>query len=70
MHEVLNFLPYFPKIHSNNILISARNSSKWSPPFRFSDQNFEPVSHHYLALYIPAHHILFDLIILMICSEA
>jgi len=40
MNPVHNFPPYFPQIHSDIILPPTANSSEWSPPFRFSDQNF------------------------------
>jgi hypothetical protein len=40
MNPVHDFPPYFRKIHSNIILPSTPRSSEWSPPFRFSDQNF------------------------------
>jgi hypothetical protein len=39
----INFSPYFPKIHSYIMLplmlMLMLMSSKWFPPFRFSDQN-------------------------------
>jgi hypothetical protein len=44
MNPVHKFPPYFPKTHSN-IFSSTPRSSKWSLPFRFSDQNLVFVSH-------------------------
>jgi len=38
MHPVYTFPPYFPNNHSN-IFPSTTRSSKWSLPFRCSDQN-------------------------------
>jgi hypothetical protein len=43
MHEVPNFLPYFPKIHSNIILSFMPRS--YEQFFRFSDQNFTCIYH-------------------------
>jgi len=34
-----HLLPYLPKIHSNIIFPAMLRSSKWSLPFRFSNQN-------------------------------
>jgi len=39
MKPVHNFPPYFTKMHSDIIVPSTPKSSKWSLPFRFSDQN-------------------------------
>jgi hypothetical protein len=44
--------------------------SKWSLPFRFSNQNFTCISHHSNAWYVPAPLILLDLITLIIFGEA
>jgi len=41
MNPVHNFATYFFKIHFNIILSSFPMYSKWSLPFRFSNQNFE-----------------------------
>jgi hypothetical protein len=45
MHPVHNFPPYFPKIHSNNILPSMPRCFKWSVPFWFPEENFLRFSH-------------------------
>jgi len=34
------YTTYFSEIHSNIILPSTPMYSEWSPPFRFSDQNY------------------------------
>jgi hypothetical protein len=44
IHPVHNFVPYFPKIHSNNIFPSTPLSSEWCLPFRVSEQNFVLIS--------------------------
>jgi hypothetical protein len=62
MHPVCTFPPYFPKIHSNITFLFTPTSSKWSLPFRFSDQNFVRISHLSLST-CQAHLILLDLII-------
>jgi len=41
MNPVHTFSFYFSKIHSNIIFSSMATSSKWTPSFRLSDQNFE-----------------------------
>jgi len=41
------------KIHSNIIFLSTPRSSKWSLPFKFSDQNFVLISHLFIACYMP-----------------
>jgi hypothetical protein len=57
-------LSYFPKIHSNIILLPTSRSSKWSLSFKFSDQILAFTSHLYRACYmslpyhpLPFHHL-------------
>jgi hypothetical protein len=45
MNPVLTFLPYFPKINFNIVLISMPSSSEWSLPFRLLNQNCSHISH-------------------------
>jgi hypothetical protein len=45
MHPVHTFPQYFPKIHSNIIFPSLSKPSKWSVPFKLSDQNVVCISH-------------------------
>jgi len=45
MNPVHNFQLYFPKVPSNITFPSMCRCSKWSLPFRFSQQNFVCISH-------------------------
>jgi hypothetical protein len=40
MNPVHNYPPYFPKIHSNTILLPTPMSYEWSLPFKFCGQSF------------------------------
>jgi hypothetical protein len=60
--------PCVPKIHCNIIPICTW-SSKWSPPFRFSNQDFERMSHIHMPSKCPVRLILRYLIALVIVSE-
>jgi len=53
MHPVHNLPPYFPDINCNIIFPSTSMSSKWSLPFRFSNQNIACISHLSHPCYIP-----------------
>jgi hypothetical protein len=53
MHPVHTFPSNFPEINSNIIFSPMPRSSKWSHPFRFSDQNFVYISHLSHACYMP-----------------
>jgi hypothetical protein len=53
MNPVRILPPYFPKIHSNIVLPSMPRSSKWSLPFRFSNQNIVGISCLSHTCYIP-----------------
>jgi hypothetical protein len=47
MHSFHTFPPYFPKIHVNIIFPSKPRLSKWSLPFRISNQNIVCISHFF-----------------------
>jgi hypothetical protein len=49
----LTYHPIFYKIYSNPVVISTFRSSKWSLPFRFSDQNFVRISYLSHVFYMP-----------------
>jgi len=53
MHPVHTFSSCIPRICSNIFFSSKPKSSKWSLPFRFSDQYFVWNSHLFHAWYIP-----------------
>jgi hypothetical protein len=64
MNPVHNFLPHFPKIHSNIIIASISRSSEWPLPFGVSNQNLVRISP--MRATCPARVILLDLISLII----
>jgi len=45
LHPVHKLSPYFSKFHCSTVFTSTLESSQWSFPFRFSDQNFVHISH-------------------------
>jgi hypothetical protein len=47
--------PYFPKIHSSNVLSSTPRSSKWSLNFSFPNQSFVHISHLPMHATCPTH---------------
>jgi len=53
MHSVHSLPPYFPKTHSNIIVLCTPRSSKRSLPFRFSNQNIICISHFSHPCYMP-----------------
>jgi hypothetical protein len=59
---------YFLKIHFN-IILSSAHISEWTLPFRFSNQNFESISHLSMRAACPAHLILLDLATLIKFGE-
>jgi len=56
-HSVHTYSHNFPKIHSNFNFPSMPRSSKWSLPFRFSNQNIICISHisHACYMSLPSH---------------
>jgi len=65
MYPVHTFPPYFPKTNSNTILPLRPRSSKWSLPYRFSNQNFVRISYRSHACYVPHQSHLCDMIMLI-----
>jgi len=53
MNPAHNFPPYFSKIHYNITLPSMTRYPKWFLSFRFSDQHFVCISHHFHRCYTP-----------------
>jgi hypothetical protein len=53
MNPVQIFQLYPPKLHSDIIFLPSPGSSYWSHLLRFSDQNFECISHLSDACYMP-----------------
>lgn len=54
MNSVHTVTHYFFKIHLNIILASMFMSSRWSLPFRHSDENSVSISHFSYAFYMPS----------------
>jgi hypothetical protein len=70
MNPVHTFPPYFPKIHSNIILISTSRSYKWSLAFRILNQNIVCISQLSHPCYIPCSCHLLALITLIVFHQA
>jgi hypothetical protein len=66
MNPVHNFLPYFPKIHTNIILQSMPTSSHWPLAFRFCNKIFYAFLISPMRATCTAHLIPLDLITLII----
>jgi len=69
MNPVHKFPPYFPKIHSNIIILSTPRSSEWPLLFTFPTKMLR-ISHFSIFSTCSTHLNLFDLISLTVFGEA